>query len=66
MPVGPAPQADETARKESYQEALLPTPNRAARSRHAYSLHVIDGRARYARDNWLQRPPEMPLRGFQA
>jgi len=39
-------------------------PNRSVASRHAYALHVIDGRARYSPDNWLQRAPEMPLRGF--
>jgi len=38
--------------------------NRSARSRHAYALHLIDGAARYGTDNWLQRAPEMPLRGF--
>jgi phytanoyl-CoA hydroxylase len=46
---------------------LLPhgsAPNRSAKSRHAYALHVIDGRARYSPDNWLRRAPEMPLRGF--
>ena len=37
--------------------------NRSARSRHAYALHLIDGRAEYAADNWLQRP-DLPLRGF--
>lgn len=42
----------------------LSGPNRSDQSRHAYSLHIIDGRAHYAEDNWLQRPPEMPLRGF--
>jgi phytanoyl-CoA hydroxylase len=45
---------------------LLPhasAPNRSDRPRHAYALHVIDGRARYASDNWLQRP-DLPLRGF--
>jgi phytanoyl-CoA hydroxylase len=47
---------------------LLPhrsSANRSARSRHAYSLHVIDAHARYRADNWLQRGPDMPLRGFQ-
>ena len=39
-------------------------PNRSPRSRQAYSLHVIDGRAHYRADNWLQRSPELPLRGF--
>jgi phytanoyl-CoA hydroxylase len=46
---------------------LLPhgsAPNRSARSRHAYTLHVIDGRCAYRPDNWLQRRPDMPLRGF--
>jgi phytanoyl-CoA hydroxylase len=38
--------------------------NRSGRSRHAYSLHVIDRRCHYPADNWLQRGPELPLRGF--
>ncbi len=42
----------------------LSGPNRSPRSRHAYALHVIDGRARYSEGNWLQRGPAMPLRGF--
>lgn len=40
--------------------------NRSARSRHAYTLHVIDGQCRYPEDNWLQRAPDLPLRGFRA
>lgn len=39
--------------------------NRSARSRQAYSLHVIDARATYRADNWLQRGAALPLRGFQ-
>ncbi len=39
-------------------------PNRSTRSRHAYTLHVIEGAARYLDDNWLKRGPDMPLRGF--
>jgi phytanoyl-CoA hydroxylase len=39
--------------------------NKSAQSRHAYTLHVISGRAHYPADNWLQRSPEMPLRGFE-
>ena len=45
---------------------LLPhasAPNRSARPRHAYALHLIDGCAEYSPDNWLQRP-DLPLRGF--
>jgi phytanoyl-CoA hydroxylase len=38
--------------------------NRSPRSRHAYSLHVIDRRCHYPADNWLQRGPQLPLRGF--
>jgi phytanoyl-CoA hydroxylase len=38
--------------------------NRSSRSRHAYSVHVIDGTAAYPADNWLQRGPALPLRGF--
>jgi phytanoyl-CoA hydroxylase len=38
--------------------------NRSSRSRHAYSLHIINAQSRYPEDNWLLRPREMPLRGF--
>lgn len=38
--------------------------NRSLRSRHAYTLHAIDGLSHYPADNWLQRSAEMPLRGF--
>ena len=38
--------------------------NRSAKSRHAYTLHVISGDCRYPQSNWLQRSPQMPLRGF--
>jgi phytanoyl-CoA hydroxylase len=39
-------------------------PNGSPRSRQAYSLHVIDAGAHYPSDNWLQRGPDLPLRGF--
>lgn len=39
-------------------------PNTSDRSRHAYTLHVIEGTADYPADNWLQRRADMPLRGF--
>ena len=39
--------------------------NRSARSRHAYTLHVVDGEAKYPSDNWLHRPTDMPLKGFR-
>jgi phytanoyl-CoA hydroxylase len=40
--------------------------NRSDRSRHAYTLHVIDGACDYPADNWLQRRAEMPLKGFDS
>lgn len=39
-------------------------PNRSAKSRHAFTLHAVDGRARYAAENWLQRDGALPLWGF--
>ena len=36
--------------------------NRSPVSRHAYSLHCISAAAEYPSTNWLQRPPELPLR----
>lgn len=39
-------------------------PNRSDKSRHAYTLHCIDGTAHYSQDNWLRRGPDLPLRGF--
>ncbi len=47
-------------------DGMLPhysAPNRSARSRHAYTLHAVDGRAAYAPTNWLQRTAIVP-RGF--
>ena len=46
-------------------DGLLPhrsEPNRSDRSRHAYTVHVIEREADYPADNWLQRPA-LPLRG---
>lgn len=46
---------------------LLPhasSANFSTQSRHAYTLHMIDGNSHYAADNWLQRDPAFPLRGF--
>jgi phytanoyl-CoA hydroxylase len=42
----------------------LSGPNLSARSRHAYTLHVIEQRCHYPSSNWLQRGADMPLRGF--
>jgi|TARA_B110000211_G_scaffold231654_1_gene293617 phytanoyl-CoA hydroxylase len=38
--------------------------NRSSRTRHAYTMHLIERSADYPEKNWLRRPPEMPLRGF--
>jgi len=49
-------------------DGLLPhwsDVNRSERSRHAYTVHVIDGAADYPPENWLQRrDPGLPFRGF--
>ena len=37
--------------------------NRSDNSRHAYTLHVIEGNSKYPKENWLQRPNLM-LKGF--
>jgi len=42
----------------------LSAANHSSRSRHAYTLHVIDQRSRYPKENWLQRRQDLPLRGF--
>jgi phytanoyl-CoA hydroxylase len=42
----------------------LSRENRSPKSRQAYTLHIIDAAVNYPTDNWLQRPVEMPLRGF--
>ena len=39
-------------------------PNLSDKSRHAYTLHVIDQACHYPESNWLQRSGELPLRGF--
>jgi phytanoyl-CoA hydroxylase len=38
--------------------------NTSPKSRHAYSVHLIDGTASYPEANWLHRSPAMPARGF--
>jgi phytanoyl-CoA hydroxylase len=38
--------------------------NSSPRSRHAYTLHLIGAEAKYSCANWLQRPENMPFRGF--
>jgi phytanoyl-CoA hydroxylase len=43
----------------------LSGPNRSPHSRHAYTIHAVDGSAAYPHDNWLQRPSGLPLRGFE-
>ena len=42
----------------------LSAVNRSPRSRHAYTLHVIDAACHYPAENWLQRSEDLPLRGF--
>ena len=42
----------------------LSGPNLSDRSRHAYTVHVIDRKSHYPAENWLQRSPDLPFRGF--
>ena len=42
----------------------LSPANHSSASRYAYALHMIDGAADYAAENWLQRDKGFPLRGF--
>lgn len=49
-------------------DGLLPhrsLENKSEKSRHAYTLHVISGKSAYAKNNWLQRSADMPLKGFE-
>lgn len=48
-------------------DGLLPhwsSANLSESSRHAFTLHMIEASAHYPGDNWLQRSPNMPLKGF--
>ena len=48
-------------------DGLLPhfsSANQSPYSRHAYTLHVIDGVCEYRDDNWLRRASDMPLSGY--
>jgi phytanoyl-CoA hydroxylase len=38
--------------------------NLSDRSRHAFTLHLVDGACTYSLDNWLIRPEILPFRGF--
>lgn len=38
--------------------------NLSRKSRHAYTLHVIERTSHYPAENWLQRAAALPLRGF--
>jgi phytanoyl-CoA hydroxylase len=39
--------------------------NRSPKSRHAYTLHLIESGCEYPAGNWLQRSPQLPLRSFE-
>lgn len=42
----------------------LSAPNTSDKSRHAYTIHLIDGTAEYPDFNWLQRKKGDPAKGF--
>ena len=39
--------------------------NKSDRSRNAYVMHLIDTKAHYPKDNWLQRSEDNPLRSIE-
>ena len=36
--------------------------NYSERSRHAYTLHVVESETEWLKTNWLQRVPELPFK----
>jgi len=38
--------------------------NTSDKSRHAYAIHLVDGALPWPAENWLQRRPERPAKGF--
>jgi len=42
----------------------LSSANTSDKSRHAYTLHLIDGKCHYTENNWLQRDKNDPISGF--
>jgi len=42
----------------------MSAPNHSTRARHAYTLHIVEGACRWPEENWLQRPADLPFRGF--
>ena len=49
-------------------DGLLPhfsAPNTSGFARHAFTLHVLDGKSDYSEQNWLQRKASFPVRGFR-
>lgn len=42
----------------------LSSANTSDKSRHAYTLHTIDGACDYPKSNWLQRGVDDPIKGF--
>lgn len=67
-PAEPVPAAAETGTLVIFggRAPHLSGPNLSDKSRMAYTLHVIDKQCHYPETNWLQRSPDMPLRGFEA
>lgn len=39
--------------------------NRSEKPRHAYTLHLVEASAHWPTENWLQRPDDLPFRGFE-
>lgn len=41
-------------------------PNKSEYSRHAYVLHLVDLKTEWSKENWLQRPENMPFRRLES
>jgi phytanoyl-CoA hydroxylase len=46
------------------QSPHMSQENTSIRSRHAYTLHIMNGDDEFSAENWLQRPQNMPFKGF--
>jgi phytanoyl-CoA hydroxylase len=47
------------------QSPHMSRENTSKRSRHAYTLHIMNSDDKYSEGNWLQRPKHMPFKGFK-
>jgi phytanoyl-CoA hydroxylase len=46
------------------QSPHMSQENTSIRSRHAYTLHIMNGNDEFSAENWLRRPHNMPFKSF--